>query len=325
MRKILILSANPLSTDRLRLDEEVREIQSALERARSREEFELITRWAVRIDDLRRALLDEEPQIVHFSGHGTGTDGIAVENSSGQVQLVSTESLTNLFELFKNKVECVLLNACYSEAQAEAIYQHIDCVIGMKNSIQDYAAINFSKGLYDAICAGRNYEEAFKFGCNSIDLSGIPQSLIPAIKIRDNSAKISANNQPLTKPKEQKNDMADNHDIKMGDNSIYNEKIHGHFVKGNYYAGGEQQSLAETAKEIQQLLEQLDKSYPTNTTMGKMVVATEAIKQIDSDPTLSRRIFSAMKAGGTQAFEQFLNHPAASFFIGALEDWQKSK
>ncbi|MBP5977481.1 hypothetical protein HW132_33415 [Brasilonema sp. CT11] len=74
MKKILILSANPKNTNQLRLDEEVREIQSALERSRSREEFQLITKWAVRINDLRRALLDEEPQIVHFSGHGVGTD-----------------------------------------------------------------------------------------------------------------------------------------------------------------------------------------------------------------------------------------------------------
>jgi hypothetical protein len=72
MKKILILAANPINTDRLRLDEEVREIQAALERPRSREQFELITRWAVRIDDLRRTLLDYEPQIVHFSGHGKG-------------------------------------------------------------------------------------------------------------------------------------------------------------------------------------------------------------------------------------------------------------
>lgn len=154
MKKILILSANPINTDRLRLDEEVREIQSALERSRRREQFELIPRWAVRIDDLRRALLDHEPQIVHFSGHGTGTDGLVLEdnsrqtqqqrkllpmpeqsagialaNESGQMQLVSTKSLTDLFELFKDTIECVLLNACYSEVQAEEIYKHIDVTV----------------------------------------------------------------------------------------------------------------------------------------------------------------------------------------------------
>jgi hypothetical protein len=34
---------------------------------------------------------------------------------------------------------------------------------------------------------------------------------------------------------------------------------------------------------------------------------------------------SALKAGGVSAFEQLLNHPAASFVIGALEDWKNSQ
>lgn len=72
MKKILIVSANPTTTDKLRLDEEVREIQEGLQRSRSRDKFELITKWAVRPDDLRRALLDHNPHIIHFSGHGGG-------------------------------------------------------------------------------------------------------------------------------------------------------------------------------------------------------------------------------------------------------------
>lgn len=115
MKKILILSANPINTAKLRLDEEVREIQAGLERAKSRDKFEIITRWAVRTEDFRRALLDHEPQIVHFSGHGEGAGGLALENNSGQMQLVSTESLTRLFKLFQGKIECVLLNALCRE------------------------------------------------------------------------------------------------------------------------------------------------------------------------------------------------------------------
>ncbi len=189
MKKILILSANPINTNRLRLDEEVREIQQALERAQNREAFELITRGAVRIDDLRRTLLDSKPQIVHFSGHGTGTDGLVFENTSGDPQIVSTESLSHFFELLKERVECVLLNACYSEIQAQAIHQHIDCVIGMAQPIQDNAAILFSKGFYDAIFVGRNYADAFRFGCNNIDFYNIPESNIPTIKIRHREPK----------------------------------------------------------------------------------------------------------------------------------------
>ncbi len=100
----------------------------------------------------------------------------------------------------------------------------------------------------------------------------------------------------------------------------------GTYVEGDYYNNPEQkQTLAEAAAEIQQLLEQLEKSYPTDTTTGKMALATEAIAQIENNPNLTARILSALKVGSVKAFEQFLSHPAASFVIGALEDWQKTK
>ena len=93
----------------------------------------------------------------------------------------------------------------------------------------------------------------------------------------------------------------------------------------NVVSPSQQQTLTEAAAEIQALLEQLEKSYPTDTTTGKIALAMEAITQIDSNPNLTARILSALKVGSVKAFEQFLNHPAASFVIGALEDWQTTK
>ncbi|KST69116.1 AAA-like domain-containing protein [Mastigocoleus testarum] len=184
VKKILLLSANPTDTSKLRLDLEVREIQAGLERSKRRGEFEIISKWAVRADDLRRALLDHEPEIVHFSGHGDGSQGLVLENNSGQMQLVSAEALARLFKLFP-KVECVVLNACYSEMQAEAIYQHINYVIGMNTAIGDNAAIKFAVGFYDALGAGRSIEDGFEFGCASLDLEKIPESSTPVLKSKN--------------------------------------------------------------------------------------------------------------------------------------------
>ncbi len=47
-----------------------------------------------------------------------------------------------------------------------------------------------------------------------------------------------------------------------------------------------------------------------------MVLAAEAIKQIENNPSLTARILSALKTGSVQAFEKFLSHPAARFVIG---------
>ena len=218
MKKILILTANPRNTDKLRLDEEVREIQAGLERAQKRDQFEIVTRWALRVDDLRRALLDNEPQIVHFSGHGGGKHGLALENSSGQMQLVSTESLARLFKLFKDKIECVVFNACYSEAQAEAIHQHIDCVVGMNKAIGDRAAIEFAVGFYDALGAGKSYEVAYEFGCSAIDLEGISESATPGRLIRRRTDNVSNSVPTLPTVKPDKQDiLLPNPDIVLED------------------------------------------------------------------------------------------------------------
>lgn len=78
-------------------------------------------------------------------------------------------------------IECVVLNACYSETQAEAIRQKIQYVIGMNQAIGDRAAIEFAVGFYAAIGAGESYEFAFKLGCNAIRLAGIKEYTTPQL------------------------------------------------------------------------------------------------------------------------------------------------
>ena len=71
MIKILFMAADPTDASRLRLGEELREIQEKLQLSKAREAFELHQRMSVRAADITQALLDINPDIVHFSGHGT--------------------------------------------------------------------------------------------------------------------------------------------------------------------------------------------------------------------------------------------------------------
>jgi hypothetical protein len=181
-RTILFLAANPAGTTQLRLDEENREIDEGLRRARQRDRFELKQKWAVRPQDLQRAILDYDPQIIHFSGHGAGAQGIVLQGDDGSAKPVSAGALESLFALFP-RVECVLLNACHSEVQAEAIAKHVQYVIGMHQDIGDDAAITFATAFYDALGAGRPIDFAFKSGRTAIQLAGIPEHLTPVLKV----------------------------------------------------------------------------------------------------------------------------------------------
>lgn len=181
-KTILLLAANPKDTSSLRLDEEVREIQAGLKRSKYRDHFVLQQEWAVTVRNLRRALLDCQPFIVQFSGHGAGEpEGLIFEGQQGQTQFVSGQALADFFELFSESIDCVVLNACYSAEQAEHIVKSIPYVIGMNKAIGDRASIEFSIGFYDGILAGESIEKSFNFGRSAIQLSGIPEHLIPVL------------------------------------------------------------------------------------------------------------------------------------------------
>ena len=157
--KILFLGANS-SRSPLDLEFELKRIDDNLKLGRERDNLVLKQEWAVTIDSLMQAMLDQSPTIVHFAGHGEQS-GIILRDEVGEPRLVSADALSNLFRLFKDTVRCVVLNACYSEPQARAIRQHIPYVIGMRAEILDSAAAAFSTGFYKAIAAGRDVPFAF--------------------------------------------------------------------------------------------------------------------------------------------------------------------
>ena len=180
--KILFLVTSPSHAAQLALDVEMRAITEIIRASEYRDNLELIKNSAVRLDDLRQYLLQHEPQIVHFSGHGNETGGIIFVDNNGKSNPVDKETLQALFTTLKDNIKIIFLNACYSSIQAEAIAEIIDFVIGMDSSIDDQAAIEFSKSFYRAIGFGRTVQEAFDLG--ELSLKGTPDEKTPRLIIR---------------------------------------------------------------------------------------------------------------------------------------------
>jgi len=87
----------------------------------------------------------------------------------------------------------------------------------------------------------------------------------------------------------------------------------------------EKQNLAEAVAEIRQLLEQLSQTYPTHTTAQNMVVATQVVGRIESDPTCKQRAINALKEGGQTAFKKAIDNPAGRFIVEAIKSWQEAE
>ena len=183
--KALFLAANPKGTQPLQLDEEVREITAKIRASEYRDSIDLVSAWAVRPDDLLQLLNQHKPQIVHFSGHGSEKGEIILVDDQGRSKSVSPAALKALFSTLKDNIRLVILNACYSRIQAEAITQMIDCVIGMNEEIGDKAAITFAASFYRAIGFGRSVKEAFDQGVVALMLEGIPEENKPQLLTRE--------------------------------------------------------------------------------------------------------------------------------------------
>lgn len=184
--KVLFLAANPLDTTPLKLDEEIRAIDQALRQAEFRDHFNIEQHWAVHYNDLHELFLRYQPDIVHFSGHGSKSGEVMLQDNSGNSHRISARALSGLFEILKDNIRCVVLNACYSEEQAQPIARHIDAVVGMNTVIGDPAAINFAAAFYLGLGYGKDVETAFKLGCSRIDLAGLAEQDTPQLLVHNN-------------------------------------------------------------------------------------------------------------------------------------------
>ena len=162
---ILFMSANPNEQSSLKSACEFREIREEIQKSKFRDNLHLdIPNFALRARDFTFGVLNTDAQILHFSGQGSEAGELIFEDDEGNLLPAAPRVLSNLFQQLSQKIKCVILNACYSEKQAEAIAEHIDYVIGMRQGISDKAAIAFSIGFYQALGAGKTIEEAFQLG-----------------------------------------------------------------------------------------------------------------------------------------------------------------
>ena len=169
MFTILFLSANPAQTAPLNLIKECNLINQKIKSSAGRELLKLEQRHEISIKWLIEELLNYNPKILHFSGHGSEKSALIFKNeNTGQIEEVSPSALSKLFKVLGKDINLVFLNACYSEKQARAIAEHVDCVIGMSTAISDIAAIEFASTFYSSLGFGRSVEDAFDFSSSSV-------------------------------------------------------------------------------------------------------------------------------------------------------------
>ena len=181
--RILFLAASPADEVRVAVGRECREIEQKAH-VEDRGVLELIHKDSVRLSDLFDYLNRYQPRVLHFSGHGTVDNEIILVDDQDKASPLSAEALQDLLGSFKDSIQVVVLNACFSEGQARGIVEHIDCAVGMSDAILDEAAISFAATFYLALGFGRSVGNAFQQALTMLKAQGLPDEHIPMLLCR---------------------------------------------------------------------------------------------------------------------------------------------
>jgi hypothetical protein len=189
LRTVLFITVNAPGPDALRLDRELRAIKDQLAKGGAGRFWCIAQEEAVELVDLQRHLLQHQPALVHFSGHGN-EHGEFVFRDQEVTTTASVDAIADLFRILQKKPSCVLFAACNSATQASQVAPHVDWPIGMNGSISDDAMIAFSTGFYTGVANDLPFDASFEFGRNHVhmrfpDERHVPQLLRSASDRRD--------------------------------------------------------------------------------------------------------------------------------------------
>ncbi|HEV3048983.1 MAG TPA: CHAT domain-containing protein [Longimicrobium sp.] len=183
--KVLFLASDPFRDGALlRLDRELRAIGRAIRRGRARDSVELVSHFATRVSELREAVLQHQPHVVHFAAQGDAPGTICLADENGHPQPLDREALRSLFGALNHTVRVVVLNGGYTPETVEALSEVVDYSVGMNRPISDASAIHFAEAFYTALAMGRNVLAAFELAVSQLELEGNPDASIPLRRIR---------------------------------------------------------------------------------------------------------------------------------------------
>lgn len=174
--RILVLSTSHGTRASAFIEDEAKEIFERLQEGPCGDRFEFYNHPALRLNDLQKLLLMYEPHIVHFSGRGGQLRRLLSDEAYVRAGDLNHQGLADIFALYKSHVRLVLLNSCFSEAQARSFSEVINYSIGVGKGIGEKAGLIFSSAFYRALGFGKSVREAFASARAELALTRLPRS-----------------------------------------------------------------------------------------------------------------------------------------------------
>ena len=122
---------------------------------------------------------------MHFSGHGADNGDLAFEDDGGYTKFISKEQMAVALATAADHIRLLVFNACFSEVQAKAVAGVVGAAIGMKEPVDDTAAVIFASQLYSSIGFGLSLEQSFSQAKMRLSMDGYPDSENPQLYVAD--------------------------------------------------------------------------------------------------------------------------------------------
>ena len=172
-----------MGTKNLFLDTEEKGIEEIRKKSANRDQYILVSKGAVTIEELHEYLEEYKPAILHISGHGNKQGVLYFHDDENYKKEVSIPKFCGFIKNYDTHLSCIFLNACFSLTGIQDIQDMKNqAIIGMNNEIPNDTAIIFSKAFYTSLFGGKSIADSFDSAIGVVGLDGFGDENIPCIK-----------------------------------------------------------------------------------------------------------------------------------------------
>jgi len=212
--RLLMAVATPADRPELSVGTELAHLDSALGELASAGLLETIRLEHTSLERLDAALLEHQPHVLHFIGHGDfiGDDGVLLLESDHQpnrAEAIAGRQLAMLLRNYRAHLRLVFLNSCMGATSAQGdpfggvaqslIRRGIPAVIAMQFPIPDEAAVALSRHFYRYLAAGQPVDAALSSARAFLYARGYPVEWgAPALHMRAPDGRLFDLSSPAT-------------------------------------------------------------------------------------------------------------------------------
>ena len=146
---ILFIGANYNNQKVIRTEKEFRKIKETISHLPYKNLINVVESFATKRHEITTKIIENKPQIIHFSGHGSLNTGPLFEDDGEIINALDLQiDLVDKLKKYADFVKVIIFNVCESSIIADKTSKFIDFTIGTDETTDDDCAIAFAKGFY---------------------------------------------------------------------------------------------------------------------------------------------------------------------------------